>query len=163
MFIDLRKTPEGLSSAEVLLSLSESFQSTGEVTAEFPATVSIRRDAGYFYVTVDYSCQVSMECARCCESFAQAVEGSVSFVIQSSKLEDMSDGDEDVYTYESEEDKIDFSQTVYDDCMVRVPVKPLCDIECRGFEYVQSHEVPEEPEMPKVDSRWSALTQLKNR
>jgi len=164
MFIDLRKTPEGLSSAKVVLSFSEEYLKTGEVSAEIPATVSVRRDGGRFFVTVEYVCKVAQECARCCSAFTYSVEGSVLFVVQSSSYGDYDDDDIDVYTYKSEDDRIDFSQSVYDDCMVRLPIKPLCDTICTGYEYSLAKEQVAQSEISDAGSSWSAaLNKLKNR
>ncbi len=162
MFIDLRKTPEGLSSAKTVLSFSSEYLEMGEVGAEFPAEVSIRRDGGSFYVTISYVCMVTQECARCCESFAVNVEGIVSFILAPFGFEDIGDDDLDVYLYESETDQIDFSQTVYDDCVLRLSAKPLCNQECLGFQY--EDPLPEEVQVSEtMDTRWSALTTIKNR
>lgn len=162
MFIDIRKTAEGHSSAEVMLSFPQELQEAGRVVSEFPATVSVSRYNGYLFVTVDYEGEVTLECARCLKEFTTVSKGSVEFTLQSSDAEDMGSDEVDTYTYETEDDVIDFSQTVYDDMMVRLPSKPLCDEACPGFEnpLVDEDEVEEEPET-EIDSRWAALSKLK--
>ena len=89
------------------------------------------------------------------------VEGVVSFVVAPVGFDDVDD-DLDLYTYESEADQLDFSQTVYDDCVLRLSAKPLCNEKCPGFEYEES--LPGEIRVTeKMDTRWSALTTIKNR
>jgi len=162
MFIDLRKTPEGSSSAKVMLSFSNDLRELGQLAAEFPATVSTQRYGSMIRATVEYECSSRQECARCCSEFELHTAGTVSFILRSSQEEE-EDGELDEYVYESEDDKIDFSQTVYDDFMVQVPVQPLCYSECKGFESEKPSLEIEHPANPAVDARWSALTKLKNK
>ncbi len=163
MFIDIRKTAEGHSSAEVMLSFPEDLQYAGKVVGEFPATVTVSRYDKYIFVKVVYKGQVECECGRCLISFIRDVSGKVEFTIQSAEVEDMGSDDVDTYVFETEDDKLDFSQTVYDDMMTRVPVQPVCSTSCPGF--VNTAEAPQEDEAEieetPIDPRWAALGQLK--
>ncbi len=163
MFIDIRKISEGNSSADIMLSFSEELQSAGKVQGDFPAVVSIQRYGGYLFVKIEYTCEVTLECGRCLESFREEVTGTVEFTLQSSLEEDVSGGENDVYTFIAEDDVIDFEQSVYDDMMVRVSVQPICDPSCKGFDDQQLVDTaPEEPATETVvDARWAALSKLK--
>ncbi len=163
MFIDIRKTVEGHSSKDVVYSFPVELRDAGHVKPEFPATVTVSRYGGYIFVKVKYTCEITLECARCLSEFTKKVGGTVEFTLQSDESEDMGSDDVDTYTYETEDDMIDFSQTVYDDMMVRLPSKPLCSITCPGFENPAA--VPEEDEeveqKEEIDPRWAALSKLK--
>ena len=163
MFIDIRKTAEGHSSADVVLSFPDELQDAGKVVGDFPATVTVSRYDKYIFVKITYSGKVECECGRCLTTFIQDVSGEVEFTIQSAEVEDMGSDDIDTYVFETEDDKLDFSQTVYDDMMTRVPVQPVCAESCKGFSNpteAPEEEKVEEQESP-IDPRWAALGKLK--
>ena len=60
MFIDIRKTAEGHSSAEVMLSFPEELQDAGKVVGEFPATIAVSRYDKYIFVKVAYQGEVEV-------------------------------------------------------------------------------------------------------
>ena len=160
MFIDIRKCPEGHSQFDTELTFSEEFQEAGNiVTKEFPASISIDRYGDYLFVEVSYSIEVNRECARCLKAIVKSSWGSVKFTLQSDKSEDMSSDDVDTYTYQTEDEEIDFTQSLYDHAMTRLHSKPLCSLSCEGFvKYLPQEEV-EEPQ--ELDPRWAALKNLK--
>ncbi len=163
MFIDIRKTAEGHSSADAVLSFPEELQDAGQVVGEFPATVTVSRYNDYLFVKIAYVGKVAANCGRCLTDFTVEVAGEAEFTIQSKDAEDMGSDEIDTYIYETEDDQIDFSQSVYDDMMTRVPAQPVCDSTCAGF--TNPTEAPEEEEVEEqetaVDPRWAALGKLK--
>ncbi len=159
MFIDIRKTAEGHSSAEVTLSFPQELQEAGRVVSEFPATVTVSRYGGYLFVKVGYEGEVTLECARCLKEFTRVSRGTVEFTLQSTETEDMGSDEIDTYTYETEDDVIDFSQTVYDDMMVGLPSKPLFSIRCSGFENPAALTAEDEEfdQKEEIVPRWAAI------
>lgn len=165
MFIDIRKTPEGHSSADAQLSFPEALREAGRVVEEFPASISVSRYDGYVFVKVEYEGEVTRECDRCLKEYTVKVPGSVEFTLQSAEVdEDVASEEVDTYVFETEDDQIDFSQTVYDDMMIRLPSKSLCDENCPGFEKTAESvedELQSDEQEPAIDPRWAALGKLK--
>ncbi len=165
MFIEIRKTPQGKSEFEQTLLLPEELAQSGGVRVEVPSLIEIRRLDETLFVNLSYQGVVERVCDRCLDSFTISVMGSVDFVLQSKESEeDYSEGESDCYVYESEEDEIDFSQTLYDSMMLRLKYKSLCSNECVGL--VENLPVEEEEKVEEetpLDPRWAALGKLKKK
>jgi uncharacterized protein len=160
MYIDLKKTIEGTSSYKTILKLSAELAETGGVSVDVPTEIMIRRLGSQIFVELLYDATVVRDCGRCLESFTEKVEGVVEFILLAEGEEDMETDSVDCYFYETEEDEIDFSQTLYDDIMIQVPIRALCRYDCPGFSVEDSKDV-EEKEVTDTDPRWAALSKLK--
>ncbi len=162
MHINIKKIAEGTSSYKTTLVLPVELSENGGVVCDVPAEVVVRRLAAQLFVEVNYTATINRECGRCLESFVEKVEACVEFILLPEGDEDMETDHVDCYFYESEEDVVDFSQTLYDDIMVQVPISALCSKDCPGFSVEESVE-PEVEEVTDVDPRWAALDKLRNR
>ena len=163
MFIEIKKIPEGTSTQEGVVTLSDDLATLCSITTAIPVVLELRRLASLIIVELSYTASVDAECARCLSSFTRIVRGRTSFTIGAPQDEEMSSDDVDFYHYRDEDETIDFSQSLYDDIMTRLPQKLLCEKNCPGLEQPESDSVEiEEPQTKDIDPRWQALNKLKN-
>lgn len=167
MFIEIRNIPQGKTVEQRILTLPGDLASAGGIKPEVTSTLEIRRLQETLFVTIEYRCETERVCDRCLGTFVQSLSGTVSFILQHNESEEeYADGESDCFIYEHEDEQIDFSQTLYDDIMLRVGYKAICDPNCKGLEnpLKDEDEAPEEKEDEKpVDPRWAALGKLKKK
>ncbi len=164
MIIEVKKIPEGKSSYKENLSLSKDLSEAGGVEKSIPAELFLSRCGAEIRVVVEYQAEVTQECGRCLNNFSSSVKGKVSFLVQPHDSEELEDDDFDVYCYLSENDLIEYSQTLYDNIMLELPSTPLCDIGCEGIKVSSdiATVIVEEEDEQESDPRWAALKKLRN-
>jgi uncharacterized metal-binding protein YceD (DUF177 family) len=101
------------------------------------------------------------------DNFKQKINGSVRFFIVPESESGFDDDDFDCYYYKSENDKIDFEQTIFDDIFTQIPMKPLCRKDCKGI-ILEEKEDKFISETEEKNGQWSAAlknleTKIKNR
>jgi uncharacterized protein len=83
------------------------------------------------------ACQLSLTCGRCLEDFQYAVRTDLDIEIsRKSSFPEMDElelnsGDLDVYYFDNNE--IDLNPLVYEEVLLNIPIKPLCNEDCRGL------------------------------
>ena len=164
MFIEIKKIPEGSSTQEGVVTLSDTLAQLSSISPEVPVSLQLRRMGSLIVVDFSYTASLEAECARCLTPFTRTVRGRASFTVGAPQDEEMSSDEVDFYYYGDEDEAIDFSQSLYDDIMTRVPQKLLCDSNCPGFKMPSDNKDEQKTEEPpkSIDPRWQALKKLKN-
>ena len=164
MFIEIKKIPEGSSTKEGVVTLSDELAKLGSLNSEVPVSLQLRRLGSLIIVELSYTASLEAECARCLTPFTRTVRGRTSFTIGAPEDEEMSSDEVDFYHYRDEDETIDFSQSLYDDIMTRIPQKLLCDTNCPGLTVPSDNNNEQKEEEPpkSIDPRWQALKKLKN-
>lgn len=160
MHIDLRKTAEGTTSYSEVLLLPEELSEAGSINSAVDSDITVRRLGPQFFVEIVYEAVVARECGRCLKSFTEKIIGRFEFILLPHGEEDMATDSVDCFFYSSEEDIIDFSQTLYDEIMIEVPIIAVCKQDCKGFSTKLTKEVTVEEPL-EIDPRWAALKNLK--
>lgn len=164
MFIDIKKVPEGSSSESVQLTLPEELAALGSLNTSVSATQTLRRFGSLIVAELSYHASYAGSCDRCLKEITGDVEGDVSFTLGSKCDEEMASENVDFYLYGDEDEKIDYSQSLYDDIMTRLPQKVLCSDNCTGFKQpTESTSETDASEAKEIDPRWAALGKLKKK
>ena len=162
MFIEIKKIPEGSSSQSTEFLLSETLATLGSINPAIAAEVQYRKFNTLIVVEIQYSTSYTTSCARCLKPLTQVLRGFTSFTIGMAEDEELASERVDFYQYEYDQETVDFSQTLYDDAMTRIPQRVLCDKNCKGFSLPESMKTEKEvvAETKEPDSRWAALKNL---
>jgi uncharacterized protein len=132
MFIEVGKVPEGERIWDMQASFAEGFLSG----IKFPINVKTKRERSKISCFAKYKTEITCECSRCLQEFQYEIKGEVYFFV-AYENETCSDNEFDFYFYKSGNDKINFAQTIYDDIVTQIPMKPLCRENCEGIELIK--------------------------
>lgn len=123
MLIEIRKIPNGVAV----------FESETEIDGKkIPLKLTTERDFAKISCLAEYEAEIECECARCLEEFKLNLSGKVQFFIVLGDAE-LSENDFDCYVSRGGNDKIDCTQTIFDDIFTRIPMKALCKEDCAGI------------------------------
>ncbi len=117
----------------------------------------ITKVASRYYLSIDFSCLIKSQCARCTEEFSQEVKGSTRVLLQESGAGDDDDLNGEVIVFESTDTEVDLRESIYEEIMLEGSIMPLCREDCPGI----AVETIEEEE--SIDPRWDALKKLKDK
>ncbi len=121
----------------------------------------------------EYFCQgvvtgsIEIECARCLEPYTAEVSGKTDFIVRSAIRDDSRDKDvvdnEQYIFLEGDDVRADITESVRQTLALTVPLKPVCDKECRGLCAqcgANLNLAPCSCDQEKTDSRWDGLKGL---
>ncbi len=125
---------------------------------------TLERTSSTLFVHLRFNGAVEQQCARCLTQFRYPVAGELKLIFQ--EKEGMNgaandDGAADYY-FNSRFYKIDVSSSIYDEIMISLPLKPLCNIACAGIRS-GSRKLSFGDREPQIDPRWDALRKLQSR
>ncbi|MGM0443502.1 MAG: YceD family protein [Fibrobacterota bacterium] len=124
------------------------------------AGITVHGEAETFSLEIRYSGGLERECGRCLSRYRHRIDGDFSFLVQRRGSDEPAPGETPVFYYTDEDDSIDIEQLLYEDFMLRIPMKSLCRDECPGL---NAPKDTTEDNSAAVDSRWTPLLKLKNR
>jgi len=153
MIIEIGKIPESERVWNFEASFNEDFTGGFLSGKTFPVTIKTERGRSKISCLAEYKTEIAFECSRCLEEFRYEIEGEVRFFIVHESEKSGGEDEFDFYFYRSENEKIDFAQTIYDDIMTQIPMKPLCKKDCKGIELNFADETGE-------NEQWNALKKL---
>ncbi len=169
MILDLR----GLEDFPASVSLTagpESFSPFAEgVTAItlIRVELTIQKTGEEFFCQARVVGQVTLECARCLAEFPTELVGRTNFIVTDDKVRVAGKMDEDSeeYVQMSGEMVADLGDFVRQELLLALPMKPVCDENCKGLcpncgtnLNVSSCSCKVQP----TDSRWQGLSDLLN-
>ncbi len=111
------------------------------------------------FLHVKYACTVHQECSRCLKIFKCPVQGTCDIILQDKNAPQDLGTDEVDYYFSDRDTSIDIRQSLYDEAMINLSIKPLCSEKCRGVEGFITDTRDEKGKA--VDPRWEALRKLK--
>lgn len=132
----------------------------------------LNRNEDIVYATLTARATLILECARCLRSFRHDIEGKVSFVVQRLKLgetspEQSEEGEEEnednLFFLQYNERSIDITNFVRDAVILSIPLKPVCDAQCKGLCPVCGENKNERDcgcVEKQTDPRWQSLSKL---
>jgi uncharacterized protein len=153
MVIEIGKIPEGERIWDEVLSLDGDLTSFFALNKSIVITLETQRRRSKISCLVKYKTDVACVCSRCLQEFQYEIESTIRFFVvhESETCED--DEDFDFYHYKSGNEKIDFTQTVYNDIVTQIPMKPLCRDNCVGIDL-------EIEENGNENEQWNVLKKL---
>jgi len=121
-------------------------------------------------VNEDYYCQghitvpVEEECARCLIMFPARLYGDLDFVVKAEENKGTApaEGEEVIYT-KTAEPVVDLTDLIRETLILSLPMKPLCDVECKGLCPDCGANLNEETcecKHEESDERWEGLKDL---
>ncbi|GBC88932.1 hypothetical protein HRbin13_01065 [bacterium HR13] len=122
----------------------------GELTEPVNVYVEITKEKGGYRVHLEIEGSLTLECSRCLSLFARDMSLSEDIRIEPYPTKDIvhiKPKDLDVSFFEDEEN-FDLVNLVREQIILSIPIKPLCDPQCKG--------IPLE-EGQSIDIRFSAL------
>ena len=148
------------------IAMTEQQVRDGGFVGDVACSAKINRLKYRVYLKVSYSCTVKRECSRCLNSFEYPVKGVLSVVLEDKKVSKGLDDNEGTYDYNfSDTDTvIDIRQSLYEDVMVSLPIKPLCNADCQGIkDYNIKDATEKDSQQDAIDPRWEALKKFKKK
>ena len=105
------------------------------------------------------------ECSRCLVKFKYPVNGVFSISIQDKDALKKTVGDEGSvdYFYSKSDALIDIRDSLYEDVIVNLPIKALCDENCPGLEQYFKNSTQKGDSGKNIDPRWNELKKILNK
>jgi uncharacterized protein len=117
----------------------------------------------------EYLCQgyfnapVEEECCRCLVLFEDELSGDLNFTIKVGEGESSDEDDADLICIKAGEHLVDISEVVRQALILSIPLKPLCDENCKGLCPSCGVNLNEETcdcKNEEPDDRWEGLKDL---
>jgi uncharacterized protein len=135
-------------------------QSYLPVPQKVPAEVAITRASTGTVFELSYRVRLHGPCYRCLE------DAALELPISAREYQATTPESDEMRTPYLDDDKLDLSAWARDALALALPDKILCKSDCAGLCPVCGKDLnaePHEHDEPRVDSRWSALAELKNK
>jgi uncharacterized protein len=166
MIINVQNIKEGHSSLIQDTRLDSVKTDLPEFRDKIRCKVEIDRSGPTLYVHVWFEGAFELECSRCLKQFSLPITGETRIIIQEAagkhgKAEENESVD---FYFDTRHSEIDISPAIFDEIMTALPLKPLCEDQCKGIQindpdiHVDSNQSKKNEE---VDPRWEALKKLK--
>jgi len=159
MLIHIKEIPEGHSVIKQNVTMTEEQIQDGGFNGDVICHAEIERLQFQIFLRIRYACRVNQECSRCLTAFEYPLKGECFVILQDDKAPESLGSDEIDYRFSDRDATVDIRQSLYEEVMISVPVKPLCKHDCAGVsEYVLDKSQEQED---TIDPRWEALKKLK--
>jgi len=110
------------------------------LTSPLEVSVKVFRAEGRLLADIAVKGSVSVPCARCLEPAETTVSGELRYLFSlrpdelvNKEHDGSPDGDEDVILLDSWEDEIDLSPQIWEVMITSLPMKTLCNPDCKGL------------------------------
>jgi uncharacterized protein len=162
MVLTIGKIPEGHSVLSQKVEVEEDRAEWIPLVGNLECRAEIDRLTSRIAVHLFYEGKVEQECSRCLKKFEYPVQGDC-YVVLHDRSADKKDPDaqeeESDFSFNDSTDEIDIRSAVFDDILLSLPLKPLCDEACPGFPLPGS-VANENQEKRCIDPRWENLKKL---
>jgi len=115
------------------------------------------------YITGRLQTTTSFRCDRCLEPFKQAITAEVTIILTPTPTASAAEQEDNVITINEGTDVVDLSSQLRDALLLEVPMKKLCDHQCKGLCPhcgVNLNHQECQCDQTKIDPRWDKLRQL---
>lgn len=169
MILDLRGLEEFPASVS-LTAGPESFSPFAEGVTQITrirVDLTIQKTGEEFFCQARVVGQVSMECARCLAEFPLELVGKTDFIVtdNASRVEGKMDEDSEEYVLMTSDQCADLGDLVRQEMLLAMPMKPVCNEECKGLCPRCGVNLNNETcgcKVVRIDSRWQGLKDLLN-
>lgn len=150
------------------LDFSESLDQPGLLRSEGPVGghFSLHRHLTEVTIEGDIKASIWLQCSRCLEMFLTPVELDISLTYLpvesvSEEVHEIKNDEADLGFYKN--DELDITSIVQEQIILNLPMKPLCNPECKGLCPKCGANLNTEDckcRQEDIDPRWSALKKL---
>jgi len=167
---------KGLKQGEHLfkLNLSNEFLSDQEISdildLNLYVEISLTKRERFLEASIKISGNATVKCDRCLENLVLEIENSAQLIVKIEEDEVDSTDREDIITVAQNENKVDFTQIVYELLMLSIPLKKVHGEDSEGYSlcneemlaYISEEEVEDEIDAEKkdIDPRWEGLRNI---
>ena len=159
MLLHIKEIPVGHSVVKQNVTMTDEQIKDGGFNSDVICHAEIERLHFQIFLRIRYTCKVNQECPRCLTAFEYPLEGECSVILQDEKAPESLGSDEVDYRYGERDTTIDIRQSLYEEVMINIPIKPLCKEDCTGGSEYTQDESKEQGDT--IDPRWEALKKLK--
>lgn len=166
MIIDISKVAEGHSSfsgSSRLESVREQMPEFSEILYDFESD----RNDSFIRLHCRYRGSFQVECSRCLKAVSLPITGEMNLLLQEKPGSSGPAGETDSadFFFDNKYDHVDISSAFFDDIMIAIPLKVLCDEQCKGI-VIDDKDISidlgaSEAKKEQIDPRWEALRKLK--
>lgn len=160
MILQLNEIPEGHSTVSQKVTMTEEQARDGNINEDVVCRAEIDRLEHQIFVHVTYSLMLRQECSRCLAEFKQRADGQFNVVLQDVNAPKQLGNENVDYLFNDRDPLVDIRQSLYEEIMINIPVKPLCREDCPGLAVEQKGEMLQQK---ASDPRWDALKKLKDK
>jgi uncharacterized protein len=159
--VHIREIPEGHSVIEQQVTMTDEQIQEGKLCGDVKCRAEVERLQYQIFLRITYTCRVNQECSRCLTSFEYPLKGEATVILQAKNAPESLGSDEVDYFFSDRDTTVDIRQSLYDEVMINIPIKPLCREECAGVtDYIDKDAIKGKDE---IDPRWEALKKLKEK
>ena len=125
----------------------------------------IDRISAQVFIQIFFSGVVQLECSRCLEKFDNSIQGDFRIICEqkgfgAKKETEFSEDDIDIF-FTGEDDEIDVTTLIYEELVLTLPMKPLCNEQCSGgVVEIISDDKETNLSDKEIDPRWNELVKL---
>ncbi len=119
-----------------------------------------------YYCTGEVNCNVLLQCSRCLKKYPLTLQGRIDFSIHEAgemRYPDGVEGPDSRIIIPANSSRVDISDQVRETLILEIPLKPLCDPDCRGLCPrcgVNLNEQECNCKVETTDARWDGLRGL---
>lgn len=165
MILDTSSIQQGSSTLRQLTGLESVKERMPPLSEKIDCVADVDRSGPTIVVHLRFQGHVDQECARCLSTYQHPVEGDLRLILQEcdGRHGPAEEGDTADFYFNTKDFLVDISPLIFDEIMVSLPLKPLCDNECRGIDPGAGAEVGSDMEQDSFDPRWEALRKIQRK
>jgi uncharacterized protein len=165
MILDTRSIKEGHSAKLQSSDMEAVKESLPPLSGKIECQITLDRNGPMISARIQLYGSFELECARCLATYQQSVSGEIQLILQEDGMRHGAAGEDETadFYFNSHYSQVDISSALFDEIMTSLPLKPLCNDDCKGVIVVREKgsEEGKSAEM-ECDPRWDALKKLKN-
>jgi uncharacterized protein len=161
MIVDSNSIPEGHSIIQQQSDLETVKNDLPPLTEKVAGNLIIDRRGATLYIQVQFNGRFDLECARCLSVYHQPISGDFRLILEEREGHSGPAGENETanFYFDASHPQIDISPFIYEEIMTSLPIKPLCDLNCKGIVVNTTNTKHNES---WGDPRWDALRKLKD-
>ncbi len=137
---------------------------TEPYTGRYDTNVELSKFQDQIILNSGTNIKTKMVCDRCCEEYEQVIKSEYKIVYLLRGAEEENEPVDIVYL-NADADKINIKDDVRDYALLAIPMKKLCNEDCKGLCYRCGNNMNAsacECKQNEIDDRWKPLAKLKN-
>lgn len=122
----------------------------------------------FFVINFRYAGTIEVECDRCMSMITLPINNATTLLVKMTESEVVDDLDDEILYISPTEIEVDYSQFLYENIIVNIPLYKTCEdnvggsIACDSKVLSILDEEQNNEDEEKIDPRWDKLKQLKN-
>jgi len=129
LHIHTTRNPEWLTNIPEINDYSSNLSVLGSIEMDF----IVNKILNEISVTGDIKCVINCMCSRCIEPVRISLNPEINLLLSPGDADKDNESNIDFETYNEEEDSIDLSDYLRERIAISIPVKVICDSDCKGL------------------------------